>query len=82
MNDPIRIIAEQAFADAYSKCKEVGHTVGETDHIFISIVLGKLTDQIIQECARIADIEKDKSAGCGYITKTKGEEIKEYFGIK
>ena len=36
---------------------------------------------VVEECARIADIEKDRSAGCGYITKTKGEEILEYFGV-
>ena len=36
---------------------------------------------VVKECARIADIERDKSAGCGYITKTKGEEILEHFGV-
>jgi len=42
----------------------------------------KLVELVVKECATIADREKDKSAGCGYITKTKGEEIKEFFGVE
>jgi len=41
----------------------------------------KFGELIVQECARIADTERDNSVGCGYITKTKGMLIKEYFGI-
>jgi hypothetical protein len=38
---------------------------------------------IIDKCAEIADHDPiDRSAGCGYITKTAGQRIKEYFGIE
>lgn len=35
---------------------------------------------IVEECARIAD-DPLPYVGCGYITKTKGMLIKEYFGV-
>ena len=42
-----------------------------------------LTDEeIVQECAKIADVERPSSLGCGYITKTKGMLIRERFGVK
>ena len=37
---------------------------------------------IVQECAKIADVERPSSLGCGYITKTKGMLIRERFGVK
>jgi ABC-type lipoprotein export system ATPase subunit len=37
---------------------------------------------IVKECATIADEEQDATIGCGYITKTKGMKIKEYFGVE
>lgn len=37
---------------------------------------------VIRECAKIADEEQPNSIGCGYITKTKGMKIREYFGVK
>lgn len=37
---------------------------------------------IVRECAEIADTERPNNLGCGYITKTKGMLIKEYFGVK
>jgi hypothetical protein len=42
----------------------------------------RFAELLIMECARIADIETPNSAGCGYITKTKGDRIKEYFGVQ
>jgi hypothetical protein len=42
------------------------------------IRFGKL---IVQECAKIADVERPNSIGCGYITKTKGMLIREHFGV-
>jgi hypothetical protein len=38
--------------------------------------------RLIQECAAIADKERPTAAGCGYITKTKGELIMEHFGVQ
>jgi len=37
---------------------------------------------IVKECAGIADTERSNSVGCGYITKTNGMRIKEYFGVE
>lgn len=38
---------------------------------------------IIDKCAEIADHDPiDRSVGCGYITKTAGQRIKEHFGIE
>jgi hypothetical protein len=41
----------------------------------------KLAELIIEKCAEIADTERPNSFGCGYVTKTKGMLIKEYFGV-
>ena len=72
MNQRIRELAEQA---GYEKDMfGIGHWDMPECKKFAELIVG--------ECARIADFEKDKFAGCGYITKTKGEEIKEYFGVR
>ena len=44
--------------------------------------LEKFAELLIQECAQIADIERDTSAGCGYVTQTTGQRIKKHFGVK
>ena len=44
--------------------------------------LAELTKKIVEECARIADAKYHHDAGCGYITKTIGQRIKEHFDIK
>ena len=38
--------------------------------------------RIVEECARIADAKRPQDAGCGYITKTIGQRIKEHFEHK
>lgn len=43
--------------------------------------LEKFAELLIQECAQVADIERDTSAGCGYVTQTTGQRIKKYFGV-
>ena len=43
--------------------------------------LEKFAELLIQECAQVADIERDTSAGCGYVTQTNGQRIKKYFGV-
>jgi hypothetical protein len=42
----------------------------------------KFAELIVEECAGIADIERDTSAGCGYVTQTAGQRIKQHFGIE
>jgi hypothetical protein len=41
----------------------------------------KFADMIVTECADIADIKRDTSAGCGYVTQTTGQRIKKHFGV-
>ena len=36
---------------------------------------------IVNECAKIADIDESNPAGCGYITKSAGDKIRKHFGI-
>lgn len=36
---------------------------------------------IVRRCAEIADMERDTSAGSGYITRTRGERILQEFGL-
>ena len=43
--------------------------------------LEKFAELLIQECAQVADIKRDTSAGCGYVTQTTGQRIKKYFGV-
>ena len=39
-------------------------------------------EMIINKCAEIADSDPvDRNAGCGYITKSAGQRIQEYFGV-
>ena len=42
----------------------------------------KFAELIVQKCAEIADTERPNSVGCGYITKTKGQLIREHFGVE
>ena len=44
--------------------------------------LKKFAELIVEECAGIADIERDTSAGCGYVTQTTGQRIKKHFGVE
>jgi hypothetical protein len=37
---------------------------------------------IINKCADIADDEAPNPAGCGWITRTAGQRIREYFGVE
>jgi hypothetical protein len=41
----------------------------------------KFAELIVLECAQVADIERDTSAGCGYVTHTDGQRIKKHFGV-
>jgi hypothetical protein len=73
MNKRIQELAEQARASV-----PPGLVVEEWIRVY-NIKLGEL---IVQECAEIADQERSSSLGCGYITKTKGQLIRERFGVE
>jgi hypothetical protein len=72
MNERIRQLAEQAgfmeawFSESGDDCERE---------------IKKFADIIIRECAQVADIERDTSAGCGYVTYTDGQRIKKHFGV-
>ena len=53
--DPIKSIAVEAFDFAYKKCKEMGRDGGNGDHIWVTLVMGKLTHLLVNECAKLAD---------------------------
>lgn len=36
---------------------------------------------VVEQCALVADREYRNPAGCGWITKTVGDRIKEHFGV-
>jgi len=42
----------------------------------------KFAQLIVEECAGIADNKRDTSAGCGYVTQTAGQRIKQHFGVE
>ena len=73
MSDLIQSLAEQA------RVSIAPDTLGVTE--WIEQYNRRLAELIVEECARIADRERPNSLGCGYITKTKGQEIREHFGV-
>jgi hypothetical protein len=73
MNKRIQELAEQARASV-----PPGLVVSE----WIQVYNQKLGELIVLECANIADKERPNSLGCGYITKTKGQLIREHFGVE
>jgi hypothetical protein len=42
----------------------------------------RFAELIVRECAEVADQERPNYLGCGYVTKTKGGLIREYFGVE
>ena len=73
MNKRIQELAEQARASI-----PPGLVVEEWIKMY-NQVLGEL---IVRKCAEIADHERSSSLGCGYITKTKGQLVREHFGVE
>ena len=73
MNERIREFAE------YAELPNP-HTPGSWT--FNNDQLKFFAELIVRECARIADIERPREIGCGYITYTKGQRIKQHFGVE
>jgi|TARA_R110000868_G_scaffold44140_2_gene147762 hypothetical protein len=79
-NDPIKNIALQAFEFAYKQCKEMGRDGGNEDHIWVTLVMGKLTHLLVDECAKLAD-----NCPSDYVLqpyKSPGTYIKESLGVE
>ena len=80
MNDRAIELFTQAVETAYKLCEEHGHDVNETDHIWVSIMAGTLTELIVKECAEIAlntEVEYNEIDAMHRIR----DSIKEHFGI-
>lgn len=76
MNEHIRQLAEQAnFSISEDKANKWFIIQGSGHH------LEKFAELIVCECAQVADIKRDTSAGCGYVTYTDGQRIKKHFGV-
>ena len=73
MNERIKELKDKLWTEEY-------WTNPNTDKL-LPAQLNRFAELIVQECADIADVERPSSLGCGYITKTKGMLIKEYFGV-
>jgi len=73
MNQRIQELADQARASV-----PPGLVVEE----WIKVYNQKLGELIVAECASIADIKRDTSAGCGYVTQTAGQRIIKHFGVE
>jgi len=84
MNERIQQLAEQAgiLKEQTVKAKIVKNEDGTWTSILEYPDLEKFAQLIVAECAKIADTERSNSVGCGYITKTNGMRIKEYFGVE
>jgi len=49
---------------------------------FVREDLIEFGQMVAKECAKIADSTDKNPAGCGWVTKTKGELIKKHFGVE
>jgi hypothetical protein len=76
MNERIGKLAEQANGVFIHKL-----ITGAKHYTFLEKDLEKFAELIVRECAQVADIERDTSAGCGYVTYTDGQRIKKHFGV-
>ena len=80
MNDPKLVyhLTHDALGFAYEACREDGINVGNINQIFMSLVLGKYTELLIQECATIINgLEGHEGPGdCD-----KASYVKEMFGV-
>lgn len=72
MNTNMKLIAEQALTYAYEICRKENRPGGDGDHIWVSLVMGKLSELIVKECAALVDTSWDLS----------GNMIREHFGIE
>lgn len=73
MNEKIKQIADEA------RLKPLEGGYGWTYRCFDEFEQ-YFAEMIINKCAEIAD-QPSNVPGCGYITKTKGMLIKDYFGV-
>ena len=76
MKERIKQLADEAnFSISEDKANNWFIIQGSDHH------LEKFAELIVRECAQVADIERDTSAGCGYVTYTDGQRIKKHFGV-
>jgi hypothetical protein len=71
MNEIVNQLAEQAKASIPPGTLSVDQWIEQYNQKFAQL--------IINECAIVADKETSNPAGCGWVTKTTGDRIREYF---
>jgi hypothetical protein len=86
MNEKIKQLAEQAGinrVDLHYTEEQPPYTIvsyrGSPDN---TDPLAKFAELIVRESALVADREEKNPAGCGWITKTIGDRIKQQFGVE
>lgn len=62
MNDNMKLIAAEALCYAYEICRKENRPGGDGDHIWVSLVMGKLSELIVQECMKLNSQELSISA--------------------
>lgn len=75
MNERTIELAKKSMGLAHVICKDLGHTVGTNDSIFIGILLGAFSESIVQKCADIGE----RYADGNYEVRN---QILEHFGME
>ena len=81
MNERIQQLADEAVTRIALRCEGSMESDKHGEWIRYDD-LEKFAELIVRECAGIADIKRDTSAGCGYVTHTNGQRIKKHFGVE
>lgn len=65
MNSLIKKLAMKSYDTAFTKCKEVEHTVADTDTIFSAFAMGTMHELTVKECIqKLIDNGYDDAANC------------------
>jgi len=73
MNENIKQLADQAKDSIPRGTLSVDQWIEQYNN--------QLAKLIVEESALVADREEKNPAGCGWITKTVGDRIKQHFGV-
>ena len=81
MNTNMKLIAEQALTYAYEICRKENRPGGDGDHIWVSLVMGKLSELIINECLIQVRDEVQYISDWDKADKVVGA-VKKHFGVE
>lgn len=81
--DIVNRLAKDSLEFAYRACREAEHKVGDNDHIFMSLVMGRLSDLIVNECAGLfKNVYTTVEGEHGPMTVVASDYIRQHFGIE